>query len=115
VKPQEDLAAELSAALHGLDEVARIVKDGRGAFEANEDRQRALALCWMSIGSSLKHYARLSGIPQGQLPLAQPIRLRDKIAHQRLDKIDCEILWQTSVGDAPSLLRMATRLLDQLG
>ena len=54
----EELAAQLDAAIHGLHEIRRLVSDGgRDAFDASQDRTRALALCWVSVGSALKHYA----------------------------------------------------------
>ena len=39
---------------------------GREAFDASEDRNRALAFCWVSTGSALKHYEQMTGVPQGR-------------------------------------------------
>lgn len=112
-RPQE-VAAQLDAAIHGLQEVRRIVAEGgREAFDASEDRGRALAFCWISVGIALKHYAQMTGAPQGAPPLSAPIRFRDRLAHQRLDKLDLDLLWETSVRDAPLLLRVLLSLRDQ--
>lgn len=112
----EELAAQLAAAIDGLGEVRRLVSDGgRAAFDASEDRTRALAFCWVSVGSALKHYAHMTGTPQGASPLSAPIRFRDRLAHQRLDKLDVDLLWETSVRETPLLLRLLERLHDQLG
>ena len=110
----EEVAAQLDAALHGLQEVRRVVSEGgRAAFDASEDRSRALAFCWVSTGSAVKHYAQMTGAPQGASPLSAPIRFRDRLAHQRLDKLDLNLLWETSVRDAPVLLRVLSSLRTQ--
>ena len=63
----EELATQLDAALHGLQAVRRVVAEGgREAFDASEDRNRALAFCWVSTGSALKHYEQMTGVPQGR-------------------------------------------------
>jgi uncharacterized protein with HEPN domain len=114
VSRAEELATQLDAALHGLQEVRRVVAEGgREAFDASEDRNRALAFCWVSTGSALKHYAQMTGTPQGAPPLSAPIRFRDRLAHQRLDKLDLDLLWETSVRDAPLLLRVLSSLRAQ--
>ena len=67
----DEVAAQLDAAIHGLEEVRRIVSEGgRATFDASEDRSRALAFCWVSTGSALKHYAHMIGAPQGAPPLS---------------------------------------------
>lgn len=110
----EEIAAQLDAAIHGLGEVRRVVSEGgRATFDSSEDRSRALAFCWVSTGSALKHYAQMTGAPQGAPPLSAPIRFRDRLAHQRLDKLDLDLLWETSVRDAPLLLRVLSSLSDQ--
>ena len=112
----EELAAELSAAVHGLREIRELVGGGgRDAFVDSVDRQRALALCWVSVGSALKHYSQMTESEHGQPPLAAPIRFRDRLAHQRLDRLDPEILWETSVRQTPVLLRIVEGMLEQLG
>jgi uncharacterized protein with HEPN domain len=58
--------------------------------------------------------AHLAGTPQGQPPLSAPIRFRDRLAHQRLDKLDTDLLWETSVRETPVLLRIIEQLIDQL-
>ena len=94
--------------------VAAMVAGGRTTFDASTDQQRALAFCWVSIGSALKHYARLAGIPQGHGPLAPAIQFRDKLAHQSLDRLASEVVWETSVRDAPELLRVVEALINDL-
>jgi len=108
------LQAELEAARQGLHAVAAMVAGGRTTFDASTDQQRALAFCWVSIGSALKHYARLAGIPQGHGPLAPAIQFRDKLAHQSLDRLASEVVWETSVRDAPELLRVVEALINDL-
>jgi uncharacterized protein with HEPN domain len=106
---------ELDAAVYGLHAIRRVVSDGgRDAFDASEDRTRALAFCWVSVGSALKHYAQMTGTPQGLAPLSAPIRFRDRLAHQRLDKLDLDLLWETSVREPPVLVRLLEALRDQL-
>jgi len=97
-----------------LHAVAAMVAGGRAAFDASIDQQRALAFCWVSVGSALKHYARLTGIPQGHGPLAPAIQFRDKLAHQPLDRLAPGVVWETSICDAPELLRVVEALLNDL-
>jgi uncharacterized protein with HEPN domain len=91
-----------------------MVAGGRATFDASTDQQRALAFCWVSIGSALKHYARLAGIPQGHGPLAPAIQFRDKLAHQSLDRLAPEVVWETSIRDAPELLRVVEALINDM-
>lgn len=79
-------------------------------YDQNLDRQRALALCWISVGSALKHYAHIAGLPRGHGPLAPAIRLRDRLAHQPVDRLNPAVLWETSVRDAPELARIIAAL-----
>jgi hypothetical protein len=88
-----ELRAQLDAALYALGEIRKLVSEGaRDGFDASEDRRRAIAWCWVAAGSALKHSAHTSGTPQGQPPLAPPIRCRDRLAHQRLDNLDADLL-----------------------
>ena len=114
----EELATQLDAAIYGLHNIRLLVSDGgRGAFDASEDRARALAFCWVSVGSALKHFTQMTGTPQVAAPLSAPIRFRDRLAHQRLDKLDLDLLWlwETSVRETPVLLRILERVVDQVG
>ena len=87
----EEVAAQLDAAIHGLQEIRRIVcEGGREAFDASDDRSRALAFCW-ERPQALPADDRA---PQGAPPLSAPIRFRDRLAHQRLDKLDLDPLWE---------------------
>lgn len=113
-QPTRRLRAELEAARQGLNAIARMVADEREVFESSVVQQRALAFCWVTTGSALKHYTHLSGLPQGHGPLAPAIHLRDRIAHQPLDRLDPVIIWDTSVQDAPELLRVVDALFDDL-
>lgn len=97
------LRAELVAARQGLHAVADMLTEGREVFAGSVIQQRALAFCWVSTGSALKHYTHLAGLAQGHGPLAPAIHLRDRIAHQPLDRLDSAIIWETSVYDAPEL------------
>lgn len=110
-----DLQAELGPVLYALREVRRRDSEGgRDRFDARKDRRRAIAWCWVTAGSALKHYAPTSGAPKGHPSLAPPIRFRDRLAHQRLEKLDTDLLWETSVREAPALLRIIEQLRDQL-
>ncbi|MGH3693593.1 MAG: HepT-like ribonuclease domain-containing protein [Pseudonocardiaceae bacterium] len=60
------------------------------------DRQRALAFCWIGVGSALKDYAQITKLPAQQEPLSSPIRFRDRLAHQSLSQLDADILWRVS-------------------
>jgi hypothetical protein len=44
-----------------------------------------------------------------------PIWFRDRLARQRLDELDVDLLWETSVEETPMLLRFVKRLSDQMG
>jgi len=101
-----EVATQFDAAIHGVEEVRRVViEDSRAAFAASKYRSRALAFCWVSTVSALRHYAQTAGAPRGTPPLSAPIRFRDRLAHQRLDKLDLDLLLETSVRDDPLLLR----------
>ena len=91
-----------------------MVAEGREAFDASPAQQRALAFCWVSVGSALKNYAHLAGVAQGHGPLAPAIQFRDKIAHQPLDRLASDVVWRTSVRDAPELLRVIEALVADL-
>ncbi len=111
---RRELQAELDASLYALGEIRRLVSEGgRDAFDASEDRRRAIARCWVAAGSALKHYSQMAATPQGEPPLSAPIRFRDRLAHQRLDKLDADLLWETSVRETPCLFRTIERLRDQ--
>ncbi len=95
--------AELRAAVRGLREVRQIVSGGgRGAYDASTDQQRALAYCWVSIGSALKHHDRITGTAASASKFSNAIRFRDRLAHQPLDRLDIDILWESSVRSAPT-------------
>jgi uncharacterized protein with HEPN domain len=108
------LRAELDAARQGLHAIAAMVAEGHEAFVASVAQQRALAFCWVSTGSALKHYARPGGLTQGHGPLSPAIHFRDRIAHQPLNRLAPEIVWETSTRDAPTLRRVVEALIDDL-
>ncbi|MGH3832219.1 MAG: HepT-like ribonuclease domain-containing protein [Pseudonocardiaceae bacterium] len=86
----------LGFALEALDEIDTLVGHGRQEFADSLDRQRALAFCWIAVGSALKDYTRISQLPARQEPLSSPIRFRDRLAHQALSQLDAELLWRVS-------------------
>jgi hypothetical protein len=103
-------AHELAAAREGLAAIAALVEAGRSEFDANLDRRRALALCWISTGSALKHYATVAGIARGHDGLSPAIQFRDKLAHQALGQVNFEVVWESSDRDAPELSRVVEAL-----
>ncbi len=86
----------LGFALEALDEIDAIVSRGRPEFVASLDRQRALAFCWIAVGSALKDYTHIAKLPTRQEPLSSPIRFRDRLAHQSLSQLDAVLLWRVS-------------------
>lgn len=86
----------LGFALEALDEIDAIVGHGRSKFAASRDRQRALAFCWIAVGSALKDYTHIANLPVRQEPLSSPIRFRDRLAHQSLSQLDADLLWRVS-------------------
>ena len=87
----------LGFALEALDEIDALVGHGHDEFAASLDRQRALAFCWIAVGSALKDYARIVKLPARQEPLSSPIRFRDRLAHQSLSQLDAALLWRVSI------------------
>ncbi len=78
--------ALLGFALEAVDESDVLVGHGRHECAASLDRQRALAFCWIAVGSALKDYTRSAQLPARQEPLSSPIRFRDRLAHQALSQ-----------------------------
>lgn len=95
----------LGFALEALDEVDALVGYGHREFAASLDRQRALAFCWIAVGSALKDYTRIAQLPTRQEPLSSPIRFRDRLAHQALSQLDADLLWRVSI-ERVALLRI---------
>ncbi|MGQ0772930.1 MAG: HepT-like ribonuclease domain-containing protein [Pseudonocardiales bacterium] len=93
----------LGFALEALDEIDTLVGYGYDEFAASLDRQRALALCWIAVGSALKDYVRVAQLPARQEPLSSPIRFRDRLAHQSLSQLDALLLWRVSIGRVAEL------------
>jgi len=50
-----------------------------------------------------------------QLPFSAPIRCRGCLAHERLDKADSDLAWETSVHETPVLLSILEGMHVQLG
>jgi uncharacterized protein with HEPN domain len=86
----------LGFALEALEEIDTLVGHRHQEFAASLDRQRALAFCWIAVGSALKDYTRIAQLPAGQEPLSSPIRFRDRLAHQALSQRDADLLWRVS-------------------
>jgi hypothetical protein len=53
-------------------------------------------------------------LPKAPLPLSAPIGLGDRLAHQRLDKVDLEVVWETSVREAAVVSGIVVHPYDQL-
>ena len=66
---------------------------------------------WVTVGSALKDYASEAGISAGESPFTAVIGYRDRLAHQPLDRLDVEIVWETSVNRARPLLQVVEGLL----
>jgi len=49
-------------------------------------------------------------MPQRHGVLSPAIRLRDKLAHQPVSRLDPVVLWETSVRDTPQLRRIVEAL-----
>ena len=58
----------LGFTLEALDEIDALVGYGHDEFAASLDRQRALAFCWIAVGSALKDYTRIVKLPARQEP-----------------------------------------------
>lgn len=100
----------LGFALEALDEIDLLVGQGRNEFAASVDRQRALAFCWVAVGSALKDYTRIAQLSARQEPLSSPIRLRDRLAHQALSQLDADLLWRVSAERVAELRIVLTGL-----
>lgn len=94
---------ELEAALDGLAEVAAYTRAGRDTFDSSRERQFALAYSWVTVGSCLKQYCRLKGIPHGTWPFTGPVRMRDKLAYQSVNALDADVLWDTCTQNTEEL------------
>ena len=103
-------ADELDAALVALEAIAERVSGGRHAFDGSVDRQLALVLLWVNVGSQLKQYCRKCSIPTGTEPFAGPIRMRDKLVYGALPDLRAGIVWDTCVRDGPELRVLLTDL-----
>ncbi|MCA1676701.1 MAG: hypothetical protein LC799_32530 [Actinobacteria bacterium] len=56
----------LGFVLEALDEIDVLVGYGHDEFATSLDRQRALAFCWIAVGSALKDYARIFSYRPGK-------------------------------------------------
>lgn len=102
---QQRAADELHGAREGLDAIAALVAGGRQAFEASGDRRAHLAYLWIVVGSRLKNHCAVLDIPRATGEFARAIALRQKLAYARPSKRDDELVWATSLQDAPGLAR----------
>ncbi len=66
---------------------------------------------WANIGSQLKQYCRLAGIPLGTEPFAGPIQMRDKLVYGSVQALDATIVWDTCVKNGPELQGLVNDLL----
>jgi hypothetical protein len=65
----------LGFALEALDEIDVLIGHGRQEFATSLDRQRALAFCWIAVGSALRDYTRIVRLsaPAGALVVPDQI------------------------------------------
>lgn len=103
-------AVELDQALAALAHIGRLAAEDRQVFDASEDRRLALVACWINVGSALKQYCHLRGLPQGQQPYRGAIRLRDRLCYKPLSMIDYEIVWTTTTGETAKLTALLTEI-----
>ncbi|MDE3202901.1 MAG: hypothetical protein KGQ66_01615 [Acidobacteriota bacterium] len=96
-------ADELDAAIIALEAIAERVAGSRHRFDDSSDRQLALVLLWVNVGSQLKQYCRKRSIPGGTEPFAGPIRMRDKLVYGSLPDLRASIVWDTCIRDGPDL------------
>lgn len=102
-------AAPLEHALRALDMIADVVAGGREAFDASEQIQLAVAMCWVSVGSQLKQADRLNGERTPGFRAA--IRFRDRLSYSPLARMRADILWQTSVEHGPEMRELLSSLI----
>ncbi|MBO0840042.1 MAG: DUF86 domain-containing protein [Sciscionella sp.] len=105
------LLEKLAAARVGIRAAREIVNAEYEQFENDSMAQRALAYCWVTAGSALKDYQRTAGMTSQHPVFTQAIGFRDKLAHRPLDELDPEIIWNTTVHDAPELLSVVEAIV----
>ncbi len=103
-------ADELDAALESLAVITRLTARGRGEFDASVERRLSLAYCWVCVGHSLNRYCELRGVPRGSQPFANPIAMRNKLAHQHLWQLADAVLWDTCATNTSGLVQALTQL-----
>lgn len=79
---------EIDGALQALETVSSLVIQGRREFDLSQAQRLALAMCWVSVGSQLKQFARARRISAPVPELSGPIRMRDKLSYQPLSDLD---------------------------
>lgn len=113
--PREQQAREeLDAALEALDEISSAVGAGQSGSQVGVDRIRQLAYLWIVVGSRLKNYCEVLGIPRASGEFADAIDFRHVLAYRRPSRLSVEVVWRTSVEDAPSLRRAIDEARDAL-
>lgn len=108
-----DIRQSLAIAHRGLRELAAIVDAGAGAYIEDVHRRRSLALCWVTIGHALKGLG--PGVANGSGQFALAIAVHHKVLTQSFDKVAADVLWRTSVRDAPVLCGVIEQALADLG
>ena len=102
---QQRATDELHGATEVLDAIAALVAEGQRAFDASADRRAHLSYLWIVVGSRLKNHCAVLDIPRATGEFAKAIALRQKLAYARPSKRDDELVWTTSLQDAPRLAR----------
>lgn len=114
MSPRPRGVEEIDAALESLAIVTSLGDKGREEYDRSQALRLALAMCWVSVGSQLKQFARVLRISTPVPDLSGPVRMRDKLAYQQLSDLDADILWNTSVHDTQPLIVLLTGLQQSL-
>lgn len=104
---------ELDQALYALACIQEQTKEGRAEFDRQLVYRHALVAYWISVGSGLKQYCRRRNIKQGTCPFSDPIKMRDRLTYRSLTRVDADVLWRSSIEDAPSLAAVLSELEDE--
>lgn len=95
--------AELEAAVDALTRIGALVVEGHERYKAEEDRRAHLRYLWIVVGSRLKNHAEALRVPRSAGAFAHAIAFRHVLAYRAPSQVDDELVWTTSVEDAPVL------------
>jgi hypothetical protein len=107
-------SSELVAARTALEAILSLVADGRPVFDQSIDRRRHFAYLWIVVGSRLKNHARVLQVARSGGEFGLAIGFRQKLAYSSPEEVDSEVLWRTSVINAPALLRQVEEAIGAL-